>query len=104
MHTDVHPADLRSRLDAGERIFVLDVREPAEVAEWAFPGAHHIPLGELADRTAELPLDEPIVVVCHVGVRSSVAAEALTRAGWPAASLAGGVEQWLAIASDKTEA
>lgn len=95
MHTDVAAHDLRARLRAGEPIFVLDVREPAEVAEWAFPGAHHIPLGELGERTGELPTDMPIVVVCHAGVRSAVAAEALTRAGWPASSLAGGVEAWL---------
>ncbi|HLW45267.1 MAG TPA: rhodanese-like domain-containing protein [Acidimicrobiales bacterium] len=95
MSTDIAPEELRARLDGGERVFVLDVRELEEVAEWAFPGAHHIPLGDLGERTGELPLDAPIVVVCHAGVRSAVAAEALTRAGWPAANLAGGVEAWL---------
>lgn len=98
MSTDVHAEELRSRLDAGEPVFVLDVREPAEVAELPFPGAHHVPLGELGDRTGELPLDAPIVVVCHSGVRSAVAAEALTRAGWPAANLVGGIEAWEAAA------
>jgi rhodanese-related sulfurtransferase len=91
---DMRPDELRARLRAGETIFVLDVREDEEVAEWSFPRAHHIPLGELGDRMSELPLDEPIVVVCHAGVRSAVAAEALTKAGWPAASLAGGVAAW----------
>ncbi len=95
MHPDITPAELRRRLDAGEGIFVLDVRETEEVAEWAFPGAHHIPLGEMGERTAELPRDGTIVVVCHAGVRSAVAAEALTRAGWPALNLAGGVVAWL---------
>lgn len=95
MSGDITPDDLRARLDTGERVFVLDVREPEEVARWAFPGAHHIPLGQLGDRTGELPLDVPIVVVCHAGVRSALAAEALTRAGWPAANLAGGIDAWL---------
>jgi len=95
VRTDIAPDELRARLDAGEPIFVLDVREPEEVAEWAFPCAHHIPLGELGERTGELPLDATIVVICHAGVRSAVAAEALTRAGWPATSLVGGVEAWL---------
>lgn len=95
MTTDIDPRELRTLMDAGERVFVLDVREPEEVAEWPFPGAHHVPLGELGDRTGELPLDATIVVVCHAGVRSAVAAEALTRAGWPARNLAGGVEAWL---------
>lgn len=94
MPIDVHADELRSRLDAGEPIFVLDVREPTEVAAQPFPGAHHVPLGELGDRTAELPQGTEIVVVCHSGVRSALAAEALTRAGWPAANLVGGIEAW----------
>ncbi len=94
MTVEVQSSELRARMAAGEPVFVLDVREAGEVAAQAFPGAHHIPLGELADRTGELPLDGDIVVVCHLGVRSAVAAEALTRAGWPAESLAGGIAAW----------
>ena len=96
MADDVHPDELRTRLAAGEAVFVLDVREADEVAEWAFPGAVNVPLSELGGRTAELPGDRPIVVVCHAGVRSSVAADALCRAGWRAENLAGGVMAWLA--------
>lgn len=94
MTGEVQPSELRARMAAGEQIFVLDVREPEEVAEQAFPGAHHIPLGELGERTGELPLEGSIVVVCHAGVRSAVAAVALSRAGWPAESLAGGIAAW----------
>lgn len=100
IHTDLEAHELRAMIDAGGTVFVLDVRQPDEVAEWSFPGAHHIPLDELADRTAELPLDEPIVVVCHAGVRSAVAAEALARAGWKASSLVGGVVAWQETAQD----
>lgn len=96
MTVEVQPEDLRGRLAAGETVFLLDVREPDEVAAQAFPGAHHIPLGELGERTGELPLEGAIVVVCHAGVRSAVAAQALTRAGWPAESLAGGIDAWSA--------
>ncbi len=94
MVAEVQPSELRARIAAGEAVFVLDVREPEEVAAQAFPGAHHIPLADLGDRTGELPLEGAIVVVCHAGVRSAVAAEALTRAGWPSASLAGGIAAW----------
>jgi rhodanese-related sulfurtransferase len=96
MVAQVQPNELRERLAAGEAIFVLDVREDDEVAEWAFPGAAHIPLGQLGGRTGELPDDRPIVVVCHAGVRSEAAADALVRAGWPAANLAGGAVAWIA--------
>jgi sulfur-carrier protein adenylyltransferase/sulfurtransferase len=94
MTVEVQPSELRARLAAGDPVFVIDVREPEEVAAQAFPGAHHIPLGDLGDRTGELPPDASIVVVCHAGVRSAVAAAALTRAGWPAESLAGGIVAW----------
>jgi rhodanese-related sulfurtransferase len=95
MAADVQPNELRDRLRAGEGIFVLDVREPEEVADWAFPGAVNIPLGELGGRTGELPTDRPIVVVCHSGVRSASAADALAASGWPAENLAGGAVAWV---------
>jgi rhodanese-related sulfurtransferase len=95
MAADVQPNELRDRLRAGEGVFVLDVREPEEVADWAFPGAVNIPLGELGGRTGELPTDRPIVVVCHSGVRSASAADALSTGGWPAENLAGGAVAWV---------
>ena len=95
MATEIHPQELRRRLGAGEAVYVLDVREPDEVVEWSFPGAVNIPLGELSNRAAELPSNLPIVVVCHAGVRSAAAADALVKAGWPAESLAGGAIAWI---------
>lgn len=50
--------------------FILDVREPDEVAAGKIPGAHTIPLGELNAREDELPKDETIYVVCRSGNRS----------------------------------
>ncbi len=95
-YSEVQPNDLRMRLASGEEIFILDVREPEEVAEWSFPGAVNIPLGELGGRTSELPNDRPIVVTCHMGGRSAAATEALVNAGWPAENLAGGALAWVA--------
>ncbi len=60
------------------------------------PGGRNIPLGELGARAGELPTDRRIVVVCHAGLRSAAAADALDRAGWRASNLAGGVVAWLA--------
>jgi rhodanese-related sulfurtransferase len=94
-YADLSPDELRARLAADQPPVVLDVREPAEVEEWAFPGALTIPLGELGSRTAELPTDRPIVVICHSGYRSARAAQALDAGGWDAANLAGGVVAWV---------
>jgi len=100
-HRDIQPDELRARLGAGEEIFILDVREPSEVAEWAFPGAVNIPLGEVGSRADELPNNKPIVVTCHMGGRSAAATEALVNAGWPAENLAGGALAWV---TSETEA
>lgn len=93
-YDEVTPQQLRQRLAAGEDVFVLDVREHDEVAQWSFAGATHIPLGELGQRSGELPGDRQIVVLCAAGVRSAAAAEALDRGGWQAANLVGGVMAW----------
>jgi rhodanese-related sulfurtransferase len=93
---EVQPDEVRERRRQGEDIFLLDVREPDEVAEWAYPDAVNIPLGKLADRVRELPTDRPIVVACHMGGRSAAATEALVRAGYPARNLAGGAVAWAA--------
>jgi rhodanese-related sulfurtransferase len=95
-YTEVEPDEIRARLARGEEVFLLDVREPDEVAEWAYPIGVNIPLGQLGDRLGELPEDATIVVACHVGGRSAVAAEALSQAGWTAENLAGGALAWAA--------
>ncbi len=76
--------------------WLLDVREDDEWAAGHIPGARHIPLGQLGARTAEVPHDEAIYVICRSGVRSGRAAQALTGAGWEAVNVAGGMQDWAA--------
>lgn len=75
-------------------VLVLDVREPDEVAAWAFPGALNVPLGELDARLSELPEDREVVVVCAMGARASAGATLLAEAGRTAAVLEGGMGAW----------
>jgi rhodanese-related sulfurtransferase len=95
-YTEVEPDEIRARLARGEDVFLLDVREPDEVAEWAYPIGVNIPLGQLGERLDELPRDTTIVVACHLGGRSAAAADALSNAGWTAENLAGGAVAWAA--------
>ena len=95
-YTEVEPDEIRARLARGEEVFLVDVREPDEVAEWAYPIGVHIPLGELGDRLGELPADTPIVLACRSGGRSATAANALSEAGWTAENLTGGALAWAA--------
>ena len=86
-------AELKRRRDAGENPFVLDVREPWEY-QIANLGGTLIPLGELPNRTAELPRDRPIVAQCKSGGRSQKAAEMLKAQGFEVENLAGGILGW----------
>jgi len=95
-YTEVEPDVIRARIASGEDVFLLDVREPEEIAEWAYPIGIAIPLGQLRDRLGELPQGTTIVVACHSGGRSAVAANALSEAGWTAENLTGGAIAWAA--------
>ena len=53
-YAEVGPAEVKARIARGENVFLLDVREPFEVEEWAYPIGVNIPLGELGDRLDEV--------------------------------------------------
>ena len=95
-YAEVEPAEVKARIARGENVFLLDVREPDEVEEWAYPIGVNIPLGQLGDRLDEVPTDRTIVVACRSGQRSASAAKALSDAGWTAENLAGGALAWAA--------
>ena len=70
--------------------FLLDVREPGEVAAGGVSGAVNIPLGSLRSRLSELPKDRLIVAMCKVGMRGYLAERILKQNGFKAANLSGG--------------
>jgi rhodanese-related sulfurtransferase len=93
--SEVTPEDIQRRQAAGERLFFLDVREPAEYAEARIAGSTLIPLSQLANHISSLPQDRPIVAVCRSGNRSSVAMSVLKRAGFSnVLNLRGGMLAW----------
>lgn len=91
------PAHYVERRDAGESIFLLDVREPHEVEIARIEGAHWIPLGDLEKRVDELEAarGQAIVVHCHLGGRSSKAVQRLLELGYSTSeNLDGGIDAW----------
>lgn len=74
-----------------EAKFILDMREPDEVAAGKIPGARTIPLGELSVREGELPKDETIYVVCRSGNRSKKACNYLSGRGFQCVNVASGM-------------
>jgi adenylyltransferase/sulfurtransferase len=92
---NISPADLKARMDRGDALFLLDVREPEEFKIGRLLGGALVPLGELAARQGELDPATEIVVYCHHGVRSANATAYLRSAGFPRArNLVGGIEAW----------
>jgi rhodanese-related sulfurtransferase/ribosomal protein S18 acetylase RimI-like enzyme len=82
--------------------WLLDVREMDEWQAGHVPEATHIPLGQLGARTAELPVDQEIYVICRSGARSARAAQALNGAGWQAINVGGGMQDWAAAGKPMT--
>jgi len=76
-------------------VVLLDVRQAEELEIAQLPGAQHIPLNELPARLNELNPAQPIVVLCHHGVRSEMAGRLLERNGFASvAHLTGGIDAW----------
>jgi molybdopterin/thiamine biosynthesis adenylyltransferase/rhodanese-related sulfurtransferase len=91
---EIQVEELKRRLDAGEDIYVLDVREPHEY-QIANIGGHLIPLGDLPNRVHELETSREIVAHCKSGGRSAKAVTFLRQAGFKRVhNLAGGITAW----------
>ena len=84
-----------ARLDAGEDIFLLDVRNPDELEEHGMiAGAVNIPIDQLEARLSEVPKDKEIVTYCMRGGRASTAADILREAGYTEPIEYGGITAW----------
>ncbi len=87
--------DLKDRLDKGDKIFLLDVREPHEYATAKIEGSVLIPLGTLPNSLDKLNPDDEIVALCHRGMRSADAVGFLLQQGFTKVqNLIGGIDAW----------
>ena len=96
MIEEISAADLKGRMDAGEDIQLIDVRQPEEWAFAKIEGAKLIPLGEIMKRMNEIDQNRDTVVHCKMGMRSARAVEALQQAGFKGSlkNLKGGITAW----------
>jgi rhodanese-related sulfurtransferase len=92
---EITPAEVKQRLDQGEKLLLIDVREPWEFNICSIEGAKLIPMGTVPANLQALDTDDDIVVYCHRGMRSLDVAVWLRGQGVERAkSLAGGIERW----------
>ena len=92
----ITPQDLKGKLDAGEQMIILDVREPFEYSDWHIPGSINIPISRVM-RSPDLdaPKDSEIIAVCAHGMRSAAATRYLNMAGFENVySMEGGMVEW----------
>jgi len=98
MGSTISAKDLAAMLDAGDDIFLVDVREPNEYEIVSIPGAKLIPKDGIlrGEVLSELPLDKQLILYCKTGVRSAECLAAVKRAGFSdAVHVQGGVTAWV---------
>jgi hydroxyacylglutathione hydrolase len=88
---------LKSMLDHGQQLLLLDTRGQDEWESGHLKGALHIYVGHLEQKLAEIPRDKPVIVYCRTGHRAGLGASILLRAGYPVVyNFAGSVRAWTA--------
>jgi molybdopterin/thiamine biosynthesis adenylyltransferase/rhodanese-related sulfurtransferase/molybdopterin converting factor small subunit len=94
--TELTSLELKQRLDRGDKLTIVDVREPNELQINRIPGSLHIPLGDIPKRYNELDPDAELVMQCKSGVRSGKAADFLRSVGFKRVlNLKGGILDWI---------
>jgi adenylyltransferase/sulfurtransferase len=96
MIQEIEPARLAQRLESGEQLEIIDVREPYEWAIGHIPGARLVPLSRIADEIPRLDKRRETILYCKVGARSLSAARQLAEAGVSdVRNLSGGILRWI---------
>ena len=93
---EISATELKQRLDNGDDIQIVDVREANEVAIGAIPDSIHIPLAQVINRMSEIDPSLETVVHCKMGGRSARAIQALKQSGFSGnlLNLRGGIIAW----------
>jgi molybdopterin/thiamine biosynthesis adenylyltransferase/rhodanese-related sulfurtransferase len=93
---EIQPAQLAQRLERGEKLEIIDVREPYEWEIGHIPGARLVPLDRIPEEIPRLDKRRETILYCKVGARSAYAAQQLARAGVAdVRNLAGGILRWI---------
>ncbi|OMF76057.1 sulfurtransferase [Paenibacillus glucanolyticus] len=91
----IETSELRSRLQNGENVYMIDVREDEEVAAGMISGAKHIPMGDIPNRLDDIPRDQEVIIICRSGGRSQHVCEFLSHQGLDnVINMKGGMLQW----------
>ncbi|WP_028775777.1 rhodanese-like domain-containing protein [Shimazuella kribbensis] len=90
----ITPVEVEQRLQSGERLNIIDVREIDEIAEGKIKQARSIPLGTLENRLQDLNREQEYIMVCRSGGRSERACKVMQKNGFKVTNMVGGMLQW----------
>ncbi|MNN03935.1 putative adenylyltransferase/sulfurtransferase MoeZ [compost metagenome] len=91
---EITAQEVLHRINKGESLYMVDVREPAEWEEGHIAGAKHIPLGQIGERMNEINPEQETIVICRSGNRSGLACELLSERGYSVVNMVGGMMAW----------
>ncbi|WP_071393791.1 rhodanese-like domain-containing protein [Bacillus tuaregi] len=86
--------ELMEKLEAGEKLELVDVREHDEVAMGMIPGAKHIPMGDIPASLGSFDKDKEYIMVCRSGSRSAYVCEFMQAQGYKVRNMTGGMLDW----------
>lgn len=89
------PSEVNNRIESGESLVIIDVREPFELEICRLDYAMHIPMQQIPTNLEQVPKDKPLVIMCHHGVRSMRVVNYLLSQGISNVhNLDGGIDRW----------
>ncbi|ARA98758.1 MULTISPECIES: rhodanese-like domain-containing protein [Geobacillus] len=91
---EITAAEVKEKLERGEKLNIVDVREDEEVALGMIPGAKHIKMGDIPNRLDELDKEEEYIFVCRSGRRSENVCRYLQELGYRVCNMIGGMLEW----------
>ena len=90
----ITPKELEAKIEAGEKLELVDVREYEEVQAGMVEGAKHIPMGEIPARLDEFDKDKEYIFICRSGGRSGNVCHYLQEQGFKVVNMVGGMLDW----------
>lgn len=93
----ITPDELKEKLEKGEKLNLIDVREADEVAEGMIPEAKHIPMGEIPESLDQLDQNVEYIMICRSGGRSARVCQFLQDNGYKVVNMEGGMLNWTGV-------
>ncbi|WP_243291097.1 rhodanese-like domain-containing protein [Bacillus sp. FJAT-47783] len=100
---EITPAELQEKLEKGEKLELIDVREEEEVQEGMIQEAKHVPMGEIPNYVDQLDKEKEYIFICRSGRRSENVCMYLQDKGFKVVNMVGGMLEWKGKSTPKAQ-